>query len=171
MKMRILTGALLSIVVILSACDTGVSTRYEACYIVLGDSLVTINKDSLISVADTIHSKPVKIQMLKDGDNIRAIDGNILYVTGQISRTNAQPDQVTIHYVLKNVEDVQLAELRVTDSDSTQAIDTAVGFETMVFNGNVGLISKALGDHVCAINEFANRDISAMKGKKESAHK
>lgn len=155
MLSRRVIGMLLLLVIMLTSCMTEKSTSYELAYLVTGDSLKVVDKDSLKYETDSINliveGKPEKIE------------SNVLNVLTSVTTTDEEPKRAVTRYRMLSKQNKVLADFLIVDNESNGS------FDSFSATGDISLISQKIGESWAIIRNTVNEDINSLHqtGKKK----
>jgi len=144
--------------VILSSCSTEKGSFYEMTYIVRPDTLISIERDSLITIEGVVNLK----QQINGEPDTTAIDGDILKINGSVISTNGDTTRTFLTYRLNDNTNKDLLEIRITDSDAMPGFDN-IKIIKNVENADINKISSKIDHAMAIIDSFAHNQFEMLK--------
>lgn len=160
-----LGGSMISALLILTSCNQHVrmETRYEAWFLVQNDSLVLVQRDSIISVPVKENSVLVSHLMQKAGKDTIRIEGYLLKTSYSVIREGEEVERTDLHYRLLDNRGQEIASLRLIDKDSTEQLDTNNGMQTITLTGNISKMPSVVTGRLGEIDSVQLRTIAVLK--------
>jgi hypothetical protein len=135
------------ILLIWISCGTENNTFYKKTYILQENVLQAVDSDSLV-----IDRK--SISLIAGADTLK-ISGELLQIEGNLLEGENGVYSKNMHYILKDSGNSMIAEIRLSDQDTTD------GFESIYKTGDISKISKVMGCCFSSIDSVAASDLAA----------
>lgn len=157
---RLFYFSIIAVFVLLSCekYDKTLST-YESCYLVENDSLISVNKDSLLS----LHSPEGSKLIIKNKQDTIFVKTNVLKKKYSVLKNSGKIQRLTLFCEMVNSHDSTLAEVRFVNICQSEKFEISKGDKTFRFLGDISLFPITFIDAISSLHNHLNDEIKLME--------